>query len=91
MRDSVRNDLYIISTAVIQGEDGQATTSTESKVLSASPIQIAAVTTGGNHPCPRVGHAATSVGNVLIVWGGDTKSREDEQQDNNIYLLNISA
>ncbi|KAE9387930.1 galactose oxidase [Gymnopus androsaceus JB14] len=44
-------------------------------------------------PSPRVGHASAIVSSVLIVWGGDTKtdpkSRQDDKQDDGIYLLNL--
>lgn len=48
------------------------------------------VETRGEVPGPRVGHASVGVGNVLIVWGGDTKSRPEERQDDGLYLLNLS-
>jgi hypothetical protein len=53
------------------------------------------VQTTGVPPSPRMGHASALVGNVIIVWGGDTNtdpnSRPDEKQDNGLYLLNLSA
>jgi len=49
------------------------------------------VETRGEVPGPRVGHASVGVGNVLIVWGGDTKSRPEERQDDGLYLLNLST
>lgn len=51
--------------------------------------------TGGEVPCPRVGHASALVSAVLIVWGGDTKTdpkaKPTDKQDDGLYLLNISA
>lgn len=48
---------------------------------------------GGEVPSPRVGHASSLISNVLIVWGGDTKtdasSRGNEPHDDGLYLLNL--
>ncbi|KAJ4484910.1 hypothetical protein C8J55DRAFT_452826 [Lentinula edodes] len=56
--------------------------------LSATLLQ-----TGGEVPSPRVGHASAIVSNVLIVWGGDTKTdpkvRQSDKQDDGLYLLNL--
>ncbi|KAF9076091.1 hypothetical protein BDP27DRAFT_1284823 [Rhodocollybia butyracea] len=55
--------------------------------LSATLIQ-----TGGEIPSPRVGHASAIVSNVLIVWGGDTKTdpkMRQDKQDDGLYLLNL--
>ncbi|KAJ7706377.1 hypothetical protein B0H17DRAFT_1156675 [Mycena rosella] len=49
--------------------------------------------TAGEGPSPRVGHASALVSNVLIVWGGDTKtdpkSKPTDKQDDSLYLLNL--
>ncbi|KAJ7139940.1 hypothetical protein C8R44DRAFT_606672 [Mycena epipterygia] len=49
--------------------------------------------TAGDGPSPRVGHASALVSNVLIVWGGDTKtdpkSKPTDKQDDSLYLLNL--
>ncbi|KAJ6604468.1 hypothetical protein DFH09DRAFT_1018615 [Mycena vulgaris] len=49
--------------------------------------------TAGEGPSPRVGHASALVSNVLIVWGGDTKtdpkSKPTDKQDDYLYLLNL--
>ncbi|PPQ64520.1 hypothetical protein CVT26_002059 [Gymnopilus dilepis] len=48
--------------------------------------------TSGQVPSPRMGHACALVGNVLIVWGGDTNtdpSKPADRQDNGLYLLNL--
>ncbi|ODQ65979.1 hypothetical protein NADFUDRAFT_82875, partial [Nadsonia fulvescens var. elongata DSM 6958] len=42
-------------------------------------------------PSPRVGHAALTLGNAFIVFGGDTKIQEDDILDDNLYLLNTST
>lgn len=51
--------------------------------------------TGGEVPSPRVGHASSLISNVLIVWGGDTKtdttSRGNEPHDDGLYLLNLGG
>jgi hypothetical protein len=56
--------------------------------LSATLLQ-----TAGEIPSPRVGHASALVSNVLIVWGGDTKtdpkSKPTDMQDDGLYLLNL--
>ena len=87
VKEQVRNDLYMINCAAINPNSG--TTSNDSKLLAASPINVTAIETRGETPCPRVGHASVSVGNVLIVWGGDTKTKEEDPQDDNLYLLNL--
>ncbi|KAJ6627112.1 hypothetical protein B0H10DRAFT_2210524 [Mycena sp. CBHHK59/15] len=51
--------------------------------------------TAGDGPSPRVGHASALVSNVLIVWGGDTKtdpkSKPTDKQDDSLYLLNLMS
>ncbi|GAA6018429.1 hypothetical protein JCM11491_006994 [Sporobolomyces phaffii] len=78
--NSVKNDLYLLSCASNQFGSGPA-----------SPLGVSLVETRGEVPGPRVGHASVGVGNVLIVWGGDTKSRPEERQDDGLYLLNLST
>ncbi|ORY38743.1 galactose oxidase [Leucosporidium creatinivorum] len=55
------------------------------------PLGVGLVETRGEVPGQRVGHASVGVGNVLIVWGGDTKSRPEDRQDDGLYLLNLST
>jgi hypothetical protein len=47
----------------------------------------------GDTPSHRVGHASALVSNVLIVWGGDTKTdghvTATEKLDDGLYLLNL--
>ncbi|KAF9245405.1 galactose oxidase, partial [Melanogaster broomeanus] len=49
--------------------------------------------TAGEIPSPRFGHASAMVSNVLIIWGGDTKtdplSNPAEKRDDGLYLLNL--
>lgn len=51
------------------------------------------VQTEGDVPSPRVGHASAIISNVLIVWGGDTKTdtraRYPDRQDDGLYLFNL--
>lgn len=58
--------------------------------LSATLLQ-----TAGEVPSSRVGHASALVSNVLIVWGGDTKtdpkSKPSDKQDDGLYLLNLGV
>lgn len=49
------------------------------------------VETTGEIPKIRVGHASALVSSVLIVWGGDTKQRETDKQDEGLYLLNLGT
>ena len=62
-------------------------------LFSAREYSATLLQTGGEIPSPRVGHASAIVSNVLIVWGGDTKTdvkaRMNEKQDDGIYLLNL--
>lgn len=88
VKDQVKNDLYVLNIA----------TPPSSSVGSNAPVQlhnqvlpVGLVETRGEVPLPRVGHASVGVGNVLIVWGGDTKTSEEEIQDDGLYLLNLST
>ncbi|PGH31615.1 hypothetical protein GX50_05606 [[Emmonsia] crescens] len=42
-------------------------------------------------PGPRVGHASLLVGNAFIVFGGDTKTDDNDSLDDTLYLLNTSS
>lgn len=78
--NAVKNDLYLLSCA-------------PNMANSAGPpgtLSVGLLETRGEIPGPRVGHASVGVGNVLIVWGGDTKSRPTDVQDDGLYLLNLS-
>ncbi|KAF9015562.1 hypothetical protein BDQ17DRAFT_1341282 [Cyathus striatus] len=63
-------------------------------VFQARDNSASLLQTAGEIPSPRVGHASAVVSNVLIVWGGDTKTdpskvRPGEKQDDGLYLLNL--
>jgi hypothetical protein len=60
-------------------------------MLDCKTLALVPVMGRGEVPVPRVGHATGMVGNVLISWGGDTKTRADEEQDQGLYLLNTGA
>ncbi|KAF2192504.1 hypothetical protein K469DRAFT_735480 [Zopfia rhizophila CBS 207.26] len=49
------------------------------------------ISTTGDGPGPRVGHAALLVGNAFIVFGGDTKLDDNDDLDDTLYLLNTST
>ncbi|ODH27802.1 hypothetical protein ACO22_04080 [Paracoccidioides brasiliensis] len=53
-----------------------------------SCFPITPVTEG---PGPRVGHASLLVGNAFIVFGGDTKTDDNDSLDDTLYLLNTSS
>lgn len=62
-------------------------------LFSARDLSATLLQTGGEVPSPRVGHASALVSNVLIVWGGDTKTdgkaRPNDKLDDGLYLLNL--
>jgi len=59
--------------------------------IDSKNLQVKLVNTIGEVPSPRVGHASALVSSVLIVWGGDTNSKDGpgEPQDDSLYLLNL--
>ncbi|KAG0662430.1 Negative regulator of mitotic exit [Rhodotorula mucilaginosa] len=83
VQNSVRNDLYVVH--------ANATPNPQQGAATGPVVGVALVETRGEVPGPRVGHASVGVGNVLIVWGGDTKTRPEERQDDGLYLLNLST
>ena len=83
VRDSVKNDMYIMEVEQVQV---QRSTGIKTDVnLNATLVQ-----TSGQAPLPRVGHAAVLVSNVFVLWGGDTKIRAEDKQDEALYLLNLN-
>ncbi len=58
-------------------------------VLDCVEFQTTLVNVKGTVPSPRLGHVAALMRGILIVWGGDTKSRPEEEQDEALYLFNI--
>lgn len=83
--NAVKNDLYVLGCAPGGSPTGTGATGPQ------GALSVGLVETRGEVPGPRVGHASVGVGNVLIVWGGDTKSRPEDRQDDSLYLLNLSA
>ncbi|PWY97244.1 hypothetical protein BCV70DRAFT_69247 [Testicularia cyperi] len=95
VRESVKNDLYTVyvDKLVSQTPNSPPGNPASSVVNSSNQIYASAtlVQTTGEIPPPRVGHATVLVSNVLILWGGDTKVRADDKQDEGLYLLNLST
>ncbi|KAI8443858.1 hypothetical protein BY996DRAFT_8186502 [Phakopsora pachyrhizi] len=100
--DQVKNDLYVLNvnnTNLLPSSSTNNPSIPSSSILNSSAaalhqnqvLTVGVVETRGEVPLPRVGHASVGVGNVLIVWGGDTKTREDQKQDDGLYLLNLST
>ena len=92
VRESVKNDLYTVHVDRVTQPPAVAATGGQP---GSSPVQggvsATLVQTTGDIPPPRVGHATVLVSNVLILWGGDTKVRADDKQDEGLYLLNLST
>ena len=47
------------------------------------------VKTKGDSPMARVGHASAIADRIMLVWGGDTKVRQDDAQDEGLYILDL--
>lgn len=47
------------------------------------------VKTKGDSPMPRVGHASAIADRIMIVWGGDTKVKPEDKQDEGLYILDL--
>ena len=47
------------------------------------------VKTKGDAPKPRVGHASAMADRIMLVWGGDTKVKPDDPQDESLYILDL--
>ena len=62
-------------------------------LISTRELSATLLQTAGEIPSPRVGHASALVGNVFIVWGGDTKtnnkSKPGGSHDDGLYLFNL--
>ncbi|KPV72220.1 uncharacterized protein RHOBADRAFT_56037 [Rhodotorula graminis WP1] len=94
VQNAVKNDLFVVHAAAAGAPPVAPAPAPSGAPASAStvvPLPVALIETRGEVPGPRVGHASVGVGNVLIVWGGDTKSRPEERQDDGLYLLNLST
>lgn len=83
VRDSVKNDMYIMRIEPVQIQRS-------SGIKMDIALNATLVQTSGHAPLPRVGHAAVLVSNVFILWGGDTKMRAEDPQDEALYLLNLN-
>lgn len=82
--DQIRNDLYVLNVAPLA--PGLPPQAVHNQILT-----VGLVETRGEVPRPRIGHASVAVGNVLIIWGGDTKTAADPVQDPGLYLLNLTT
>ncbi|SNX84134.1 related to KEL1 - involved in cell fusion and morphology [Melanopsichium pennsylvanicum] len=93
VRESVKNDLYTVYVDKLVSQAPNSPPGAAPGSVNASQIYASAtlVQTTGEIPPPRVGHATVLVSNVLILWGGDTKVRADDKQDEGLYLLNLST
>lgn len=92
VRESVKNDLYVVNVDRVTQTPGQNPPGAAPGTVSvAGGVDATLVQTSGEIPPPRVGHATVLVANVLILWGGDTKVRADDKQDEGLYLLNLST
>jgi len=47
------------------------------------------VKTKGDAPRPRVGHASAMADRIMLVWGGDTKVKPEDPQDEGLYILDL--
>jgi hypothetical protein len=48
------------------------------------------VKTKGDAPMARVGHASAIADRIMLIWGGDTKVKQDDSQDEGLYILDLS-
>jgi hypothetical protein len=48
------------------------------------------VRTSGQLPAPRVGHASAMADRIMLMWGGDTKVKPEDKQDEGLYILDLS-
>jgi len=93
--DRACNDLYVLSCLPNSSSSIQAAKERgETNLPALGSVSVGLVETKGEIPGPRLGHASVGVGNVLIVWGGDTNTSDDEESsepnDDALYLLNLS-
>jgi len=91
VQNAVKNDLFVVHAAAAGAPPVAPSSPPGAPATTVVPLPVALIETRGEVPGPRVGHASVGVGNVLIVWGGDTKSRPEERQDDGLYLLNLST
>ncbi|KAH9893954.1 hypothetical protein C8Q73DRAFT_497053 [Cubamyces lactineus] len=70
----------------------QGTLRNDLYVISLEGLSATLLQTNGDIPSPRAGHASALVARVLIVWGGETRTRESRhggKQDDDLYMLNL--
>ncbi|PWN19466.1 hypothetical protein BCV69DRAFT_251136, partial [Microstroma glucosiphilum] len=91
VRESVKNDLYILHIDQVIHAPSRAPPGAPPGVTPGGGVSATLVQTSGEIPPPRVGHATVLVSNVLILWGGDTKIRAEDKQDEGLYLLNLGS
>ncbi|KAH7930536.1 hypothetical protein BV22DRAFT_1043119 [Leucogyrophana mollusca] len=82
---TANGDLYLFGGLV------RETACNDLYVFSTRDLSATLVQTAGEIPSPRVGHASALAGSVLIVWGGDTKTKPTDKQDDGLYLLNLES
>ena len=81
VRESVKNDLYTVNVSAVTQPPTKGAPGSAPGTVSLGGVTATLVQTTGEIPPPRVGHATILVSNVLILWGGDTKVRADDKQD----------
>lgn len=57
--------------------------------LDVRDCSLQLVKTRGEAPLPRIGHVSAIADRVMLVFGGDTKINEDDQQDSGLYVLDL--
>ncbi|KAF5109498.1 hypothetical protein DV454_004981 [Geotrichum candidum] len=67
------------------------TTTIPTKTTTTTAPTTATTTAAASTPRPRVGHASLTLGNAFIIFGGDTKTKESDILDSELYLLNTTA
>lgn len=57
--------------------------------LDVRDCSLQLVKTRGDAPLPRIGHVSAIADRIMLVFGGDTKINEDDQQDDGLYVLDL--
>ncbi|KAF5096421.1 hypothetical protein DV451_004242 [Geotrichum candidum] len=60
-------------------------------VINSQPSSALSLDSPETQYPPRVGHASLTLGNAFIIFGGDTKTKESDILDSELYLLNTTA
>lgn len=58
--------------------------------MEVKDCSTACVRTSGQLPAPRVGHASAMADRIMLMWGGDTKVKPEDKQDEGLYILDLS-